>query len=291
LKINRLLLTLLISAMPLAATARVDCTIFEALERIQFAQSRLKSATGSRTTSKDSGLIISEMRRLDTDQASFAGYGELSQSELVFLRTYVESAFSLSSMLLRDDSIAISAYFGQPRFESYQTRIAQILPRLNCNLLTGAGGQNGTQRSLKGGKSDLTARQFSIPAASIIFAMTIVGMLIAQRAYKAFARWQGEKERQSRRFKTHIQTRFSADGQLRDGVLLDLSCNGTKIQSALEPNDLVGREIQVWIGNSWYRANIRWHNLHYIGANFRVPLPITFVQSCISESHEVSLPP
>jgi hypothetical protein len=62
-------------------------------------------------------------------------------------------------------------------------------------------------------------------------------------------------------------------------VILDISCNGAKIQIDVEDNE---HTVEVWIINTWYKAKVSGHNPHYLGVRFHTPLRSAFVETLCS---------
>ncbi len=261
----------------------MNCSFFEAIERVQFAQDRLSTIDRIRTTSKDSKFLIGEVKRLDPNQIAVAHTGELSTTEIEFLVSYVEAARQLSRDLALANSAATSAYFEDPNFRMRQYKVANLLPRLNCDTFSPVGSVAGTQRNLRSVNQTGADKKFTIVNVGAGLAIALILTIVAMLTSRLISARQVLNRRRSRRFNIQIDTKLQSNGTARDLRILDLSCNGAKIQIASETSDDVGCEVQLWIDNRWLPSKISWHNMHYMGLNFNDPLSIAFVRACVSQ--------
>lgn len=271
-----------LSLLPFQVSAEVNCSVFDAIERIQFAQSRLSNAPANTFNSDDAVLVIEEVKRLDTDQIEYAHSGEISQTEAIFLVSYIQKTRELSISLKTRNQPKVSGYFGNPDFAPRQDRISRILPRVRCNQLATTGESNGGQRVTSSVNQVQTSRKITIVDSGILLALIVVGIAIAHRIYVIIGARNSRNKRRSKRYHTHLETQLSSRGHKRHGKILDISCNGAKVQIATEECDKIGIPIEVWIINNWHPAKISWLNTHYIGLMFDRPLQHAFIQTICS---------
>ncbi len=273
------LLLIFLMFPPLPAAAQVNCTLFEALERIQFAQSRLAQSRAPTARSDDGALLTNELVRLDVAQLQIAHNGQLSQNDEVFLTDYVTKAKQLDAHLIAQRDGAVAAYFASPAFAPRQAQIARLLPRLGCNAQAGAGNQSGTARAITPAKQDVPARTITFTGSVVFLASITFLAALAHRIYVIAIAVRNRRRRRSKRFHTHIETQLDANGTFRKGTILDLSCNGAKIQIDTDSTDQTNNSIDLWIINHWHHAEISWLNTHYMGLKFTKPLRSAFVET------------
>lgn len=276
---TRLFIVVFLSLLPLRLSAEVNCSVFNAIERIQFAQNRLSEHPADIFGSTDAILIIDEANRLDPDQITIAHNGEISPSDTAFLASYVEDARTLATHLARGNRSAITAYLLDSNYAPRQDRISRILPQLKCNPFSRSGPSNGGQRVMSSVKQDRAPAGVIFEKSAIFLAMVIFLTALAHRTYVLGVAWRIKRRRRSKRFHTHIETQLSSFDIPRCGIILDLSCNGAKVQIDTTETDNVGDHIDIWIINSWHSAKIGWQNAHYMGLRFDHPLRHVFVQT------------
>lgn len=274
-----LIFSLLASLFPFSVAAQVDCTVFDALERIQFAQGRLSTSKDDIFIANDAQLLAGEVKRLDSDQIALAHNGTLSALDRAFLQAYLANATRLSNMISRRQVAAITTYFADPAFTPRQEQISRLLPRLKCNATSSSGATTGNQRLLSSVKQDSALTRITFVNSVVTLASCVFLIALTHRLYVWGVAWRQGKSRRSKRFHAHIETQIEVAGILRRGVILDLSCNGAKIQSDTTETDAVGTHLNVWIINCWHPAKIIWLNTHYIGIRFDRRMRHAFVQA------------
>lgn len=272
----RLPLVLLLCMAPLQATAEVNCAFFNSIERIQFAQLRLASAGDSLFSSRDAALFVSEMSRLDSAQIKIAHDGQLSPLDIATIAAFLSYAEQLAIILMRHDRQMARNYFARPSFAPQQASIARILPRLKCNDQTASGTANDTQRVTSSIKQELGARKITFVGTATVLASVVFLIALGHRIYVLGTAWRHRKKRRSKRFHCHIETQVNYGEKSKRGAILDLSCNGAKIQIDLASDET---SVEIWLINRWHKGNVSWCNPHYIGIKFGTPLKRAFVES------------
>lgn len=278
-QISPLAYAIFISLLPLSAMAEVNCSVFDAIERIQFAQARLSSAADGSLQSADANLIIGESSRLDVERISISHDQKLSLQDAATLVTYIEDAQQLAAFLKNQQESAIQTYFNRPAFAQQQEKLSRILPRLKCNPLSHQGDSNGTQRVASSIKQENGARKITFTGTATLLASVILFLAVGARIYAIGVAWRNRKKRRSKRFHCYIETQINYGHITRRAVILDISCNGAKIQVDLEDEET---ETEVWIINAWHKAKVSWHNPHYLGVRFDTPLRSAFVETICS---------
>lgn len=278
-RISPLILLIALCILPLRALAEVNCSVFDAIERIQFAQMRLSVAGDTVFASRDVPLIHSEVSRLDGDQINSAHDGKLSALDVTTLSFYIADAQLLSNFLKTRNLKLVQSYFERPSFAQKQEVVARILPRLQCNPHTATGTSNGTQRVTTSIKQNTPARKITFAGSAATLAAVVIFIALSQRAYILLTNWKNRRNRRSKRFHCHIETQITYGAISRRAVILDMSCNGVKIQVDLETHEPV---VEIWIINAWHKGKVSWHNPHYLGVRFDTPLRSAFVQAICS---------
>lgn len=267
---------------PIAARAEVNCTVFDAIERIQFAENRLAQISEGRFSSQDANLIISEMARLDADQISIAHSNTLSLIEAATLIAFIDKAQTLTALLKSRNALQTQRFFDDPEFLHQQHRVARILPRLKCNAFTLTGTSNGTERVLSSIKQEARARKITFVGSATFLASLVFSIAVAYRIYALMTERRMRKKRRSRRFHCHLETQVNYGPITKRGVILDISCNGAKVQIDLEDEEPT---VEIWIINQWHKASVSWHNAHYLGIRFETPLRGAFVEAICHPVH------
>lgn len=278
-RLSPLILLITLCILPFRAVAEVNCSVFDAIERIQFAQMRLSVAGNSLFTSRDVPLFVSEVSRLDGDQINSAHDGKLSTLEVATLVSYMDYAQLLSKILKKRDQNMALNYFERPSFTPQQEAVARIIPRLQCNPRTANGTSNGTQRVTTSIKQDAPARKITFVGSATALASMVFFVALGHRAYVLLTNWKNRKKRRSKRFHCHIETQITYGTISKRATILDMSCNGVKIQVDLDTEEPV---VDVWIINAWHKGKVSWHNPHYLGVRFDTPLRSAFVQAICS---------
>lgn len=270
-----IVISILACLLPFSAAAQVNCSIFDSIERIQFAQNRLAAAGETLFASQDVALLIDNVARLDLDQVNSAHAGKLSATETATLIFYLQNAQRLAVILRNRNQIQAQDYFNHPQFPLKQEAIGRILPRLKCNSFSSQGTSNGTQRVSSSIKQELGARKITIVGSATFLASLVFFGAIAHRIYVLTIEWRQRKKRRSKRFHCHIDTQINYGPIHKRCTILDISCNGAKIQVDLETEEPF---VEVWMINRWHKAKVSWHNAHYLGIRFEKPLRSAFVE-------------
>jgi len=278
-RLNHLVMIIILCILPFRAEAEVNCSVFDAIERIQFAEMRLASAGDNRFASRDAALLVSEVARLDGDQIKSAHGGKLSTFEVATLESYMTYAQQLALILVKRDVNMVENYFARPSFAPQQEVVGRILPRLRCNQQTSEGTSNGTQRVTSSIKQDQGARKITFTGSATVLAAIVLFLAVGFRVYAFGVAWRNRKKRRSKRFHCYIETQINYGHMTKRAVILDISCNGAKIQIDVEDNE---HTVEVLIINTWYKAKVSWHNPHYLGVRFHTPLRSAFVETLCS---------
>lgn len=262
--------------LPFSARAEVNCSVFDAVERIQFAQNRLAEAGERLFASQDATLLIDNVARLDLDQINTAHGGKLSAPEAATLVFYLQYAQRLSVILRNRNKFQAQDYFNHAQFILKQQAIARILPRLKCNTFSSEGTSNGSQRVMSSIKQEAGARKITIVGGATFLASLVFFVAITHRIYVLTTAWRLRRKRRSKRFHCHIETQINYGSLHKRCAILDISCNGAKIQVDLETEEA---NVEIWIINSWHKAKVSWYNAHYLGVRFDKPLRSAFVET------------
>lgn len=267
------------------ASAQVNCSVFDALERVQFAQSRLSTGGNFTPNTGDAALVVSELRKLQIEHISSAQSGKLSKTDTATLGAYLSAAQTLGAMITSRDQAGIATYFSNPAFDAGQRQIATILPRLGCNPLTKAGRKGGDQRVLSALKQTQGGRLFTVQTTLIALALIGVIIVFSLRLDLWWALRRARLSRQSKRYATHLESKISHDNTIWPSLIVDLSCNGAKMQIHTQDLLQIGQHIEVWIDDAWHLAKLHWANQHYIGLRFDHPIAHDRMQTIRKQHH------
>ena len=269
----RILITLLIMALPLQVRAEFNCSIIDALERIQYAQLRLSNTRTIDANSGDAQLIIREVGRLDSSTVRFATAVTLAAPDVARMTAFVAMSESLRQTLITRQTNKTIAIFQDPSFDQHISNAKRILPMFNCNPLTQVLGQDGLEKvSSTLGKST-SGKKISITK----IGFWLVGMIAAGGVgvviYSAISKNQERQKRRAKRYLVHIPTRIQIGDVVQVGTILDISGKGVKIQTGKLETDTQSVQLDVWLDDAWRRGRITWSNAHYIGVQFNHSIP------------------
>tara|TARA_R110002073_G_scaffold58717_2_gene148599 strand:+ start:895 stop:1776 length:882 start_codon:yes stop_codon:yes gene_type:complete len=264
----RVLITLLLAALPMQLLADVDCSVVDALERVQFAQLRLAQSRKIDPNSIDAQLIIREVGRLDAAKVGFATSAELTTRDAARLASFFAMSETLRQTLINQRPDQSSAIFQAPSFTQHISNVKRILPLLNCNPLTGVQGKDGTEKVSSTLGESKAGKKIPITKIGFWFAGLVVAGALASAIKSAISTLQKRQKRRAKRYRVHIPARIRTQAALRDGTILDISGNGVKIQVDKLETDAHGARLDIWLDDAWHGAHISWSNSHYIGVQF-----------------------
>lgn len=273
----RILITLLLIALPVQLLAEVDCSVVDALERVQFAQLRLSQTRKIDPNNIDAQLIVREVGRLDAAKVGFATAATLTTIDMARLAGFVAMSEALRHTLINQRPDQSSAIFQAPSFEQHMSNVKRILPLLNCNPLTGVHGKDGLEKVSSTLGESKAGKKIPITKIGFWFVGLVAAGALATVIKSAISTLQKRRKRRSKRYRVHIATRIRSQAALRDGTVLDISGNGAKIQMDKLETDAHDIHLDIWLDDAWHGAHISWSNPHYIGVRFVHAFPHTRV--------------
>ncbi len=269
----RILTTLLFAALPFQAAANVDCSVIDALERVQFAQMRLAQTAPIDPTSADAQLIIREVGRLDVGNIAFATKTILSSRDVAQLIAAYGMSDALARTLITRQPAKSRNILAAASFTEHINQTKRILPLFKCNTLTDVRGTDGLEKASSTLGASKPGRKFEI----VEIGFWLIGMIVAGGAAvalkTALTKRQARNKRRSKRYPVNVATQIKNHNSQRSGTILDISCNGIKIKMDMLPGDKTGTQLKILLGEVWHAATISWSNAHYIGVRFSNALP------------------
>lgn len=264
----RILTTLLFAALPFQVAADVDCSVIDALERVQFAQIRLAQTSPVDPASADAQLIIREVARLDKDKIAFATKTTLTPRDVDRLIAAYDMSNALAGTLVTRQPAQSRNILASAALTQHTETTKRILPLFKCNTLTDVRGTDGLERVSSTIDASKSGRKFEIVEIGfwLIGMIAVGGAAVALKT--AVTKRQVRNQRRSKRYMVNIETKIKNHTTQRRATILDISCNGVKIKTDMLPTDKTGTKLKILLNGVWHIATISWSNAHYVGASF-----------------------
>ena len=279
----RFILTLLFLTLPLQAAAQVDCSVIDGLERIQFAEQRLSQQTTFDPRSADATLIVAETKRLDSDKVKFAATNTLTPLDVARLVSFYQMSDMLARTIVNQRPDKSHSIFTAPSFNQHMTNAKRILPMFACNPLSGVRGADGLEKVSSTLGESKAGKSISIKKIGFWLVGLIAAGLLASLIKVQVSLYLARKKRRSQRFRVHIPTKVKMRETHHSGTILDISCNGVKIQIDHMSSGEHGTPIDIWINGGWQAAYISWSNIHYVGVRFTHALQCKLVMALVDD--------
>ncbi len=279
----RFILTLLFLTLPLQAAAQVECSVIDGLERIQFAGQRLSEQPTLDPESADAVLIIRETKRLDSDKVKFAATNTLTPLDVARLVSFYQMSEMLARTIVNRRPDKSYSVFTAPSFNQHMTNTKRILPMFSCNPLSGVRGADGLEKVSSTLGESKAGKPISIKKIGFWLVGLIAAGILASLIKVQFSLYMARKKRRSQRFRVHIPTKVKMRGTRYTGTILDISCNGVKIQIDHISGGEHGAPIDIWINAGWQTAHISWSNIHYVGVRFADALQHKLVMALVDD--------
>lgn len=264
----RILLCLLVNMLPMRLAAQADCTVIDALERVQFAQLRLAENDVIIPNSVDAMLIVREMGRLDVDKVRFTTKHDLTTLDLARLLAFFDMSITLRQTLITKQIDQTENILNAPSFAQHINNMKRILPIFNCNQLTDVRGEDGQEKVTSTLREPKSGQKITIEKVSYWFVGVLVAGVLAAKIKRLMTIYFARKEWRAKRHRVQINTKVKGHGIQRGGTIHDISCIGSKIQTDINESDQCGARVDILLGTYWREATISWSNTHYMGVQF-----------------------
>ena len=285
--ILRLIILGVLTAFPFKASALEKCDVINALERIQFAQMRLVDLSQIRANSPDVLLLGQHLFRLDSQGVKLATQQQLTPVQNQTLSAFIANARRLDTILKLRRFLDAKEYMRTQGFQRPLADIQKILPRFKCNdtNFDGNTGGNGAGQIDTGRSSQLSG--FDLPQVAIwtfILISCAAGGLLASRK---FIRLQREKDRRAKRYATHIKTTLRMHSIQHETTVVDLSCNGAKLQIKGGLDGTSQNDVSILLGDAWKKCEVTWKNQHFCGVRFEQRLSASALRKLLKQKPAV----
>lgn len=274
----RVWVLLALTTFPLPVFAQEACDVINTLERIQFAQIRLAKTDRPTAGSPDALLLRDHLNRLDVLAVQFALADRTSSDQKAMAIQFLNNALQLDALLRSQANENTQSFIRSEPFQAAQSAIESIIPQFNCNDIDAKGNVEGDSVS-RGQLSALDSqRQFDLPTITLVTLLAFIGIILAIGVGYVAYRYIQLKDRRAKRYRTFIQTKLHLKDEEHPVTILDISCNGAKLQltaATVMTNDTV---LQVFLNDEWKNAAVTWQNQHFCGVKFEQYLRVSTIR-------------
>lgn len=258
------------------AHALSKCDVISSLQRIQTSQHRLASEPAKIRASRDRDVLRRELQAITPLNISRALGSDISSDERSLIYAILDSAHMFQRAIEHNNTqLAVEIHLN-PAFQRRLTQLDFLVSRFDCYVETPYGKQ-GTTRALKDIFATSMDRLSRWNVALTLAFLLITGGLTLAGIHKYRARKKRQRRR-SRRHSIHLPIHYVARQKIERGTLIDISCNGVKLQHYGLAGKL-GDTLDIWILDDWQKGTIAWVNTHYCGVNFVFPLLFSQVRT------------
>lgn len=273
----RVWVLLALATFPLPIFAQEACDIINTLERIQFAQIRLAKTDQPTAAAPDALLLRDHLNRLDILAVQSALTDRTSSSQQTMVLQFLKNALQLDALLRSQANENARIFMRSETFQAAQSSIKSIIPQFNCNDTKALGNDGGSSVS-QGQLSALDSRkQFDLPTITFVAVLLFLSILFVVGVGFAANRYMKQKDRRAKRYRTFIQTTLRLEGEDHPVTILDLSCNGAKLQLAGATVITDNTMLHVFLNDHWKNAAVTWHNQHFCGVRFEQHLRVSTI--------------
>lgn len=239
--------------------AAEKCDVINALERIQFAQSRLAQSPQFPKNHPDAVLLADHLLRLDHGNIKSAVLPNGTASEVVALQRYYDTVVGLNSAVLAGQSDAVTTYFTSKTFRDVQLQMRTLLPRFGCNNFVSQGEQGTSRQGQSISKIIASKVKFSLQGTIWGLLGTLALCLVAGWGAMQFNRFKRTQKRRAKRHPTSIRTQIRlSPGVLLDVTAIDISGRGAKLQIYSEDTHDTGTPVHALLDDTWHKGKIVW---------------------------------
>ena len=285
---------LILSMFGAGNPAYADCALIDRIDRLFTIQSRLARdpdttffATDIRQLRRISAGISSRAVLTAVDGNSFTGRGA------EFLR-FLQDTQALLRRASLDDPQSVRAHFDSKtqatlkNIEGYLTDIRCTAEQIAIASATPAErnpGNNSDAEDLAEVAESLTslAKVAIQPQNLGILAMAVI---VIARGLPLFLSWRHLLRRRAKRHNCQYLTHYIWANHRHSGVLVDISCHGTKLRHDADTPPPIGTSVGISIGETVVDGTVIWSNMHYSGVNFRRSISLATVKMARLAIHQ-----